>query len=116
EVLESKTGPGALREAIYIVDGDKVPRGKDPKAKVQRVVKDLKELQSKDDLGKLDAETLDAFHEIASQVPGAPPNAEARIYKMVDWLDQLSVGDMRNLSVEALETLRAVLDTVIRMA
>jgi len=116
EALENKTGPGALREAIYIVDGDKVPRGKDPKAKVERVVKDLTDLQSKGDLDKLDTKTLDAFHEVATQVPGAPPDAEARIYKMVDWLDQLSVGDMRSLSVDALETLRSVLDTVIKMA
>lgn len=116
DTLVSKRGPQALKEALTILDVANLDSSPDPNPKLRRVVKGLEKLSDAGALAAADRELLAEFHLLAEQIPGAPIKPDAKIAKMIEWLDNMTSLEMAELEPATLNNLRIALERVLEMA
>lgn len=116
EVLVTKKGPPALKEALTILDLTALDNLPDPNPKLRRVVGGLDKLLRSGSLNAADTGLLEQLHRHIEQVPGAPSNPSAQVGKMIEWLDAMTSRQIAELESETLDKLREALDRVLRMA
>lgn len=116
DVLTTKKGPQALKEALIILDLSGLDAGPDPNPKLRRVVKGLEKLVSSGNLHAANGELLEDFRRYAEQLPGAPIDPAAQVGKMIEWLDAMTSRQIAGLQADTLMDLRAALERVLKMA
>ncbi len=112
EVLISRSGKEALREAHFILERDRYEDKSDIPARVRRVNKLLEGIIDAARFELVESDTLAEFHQLARQVPGQRLDDEARARLVTELLDGLTSREIARLAPSQLEQLAHALERV----
>jgi hypothetical protein len=116
EVLTTRGGKEALKQALFIVDRERYEGKGDAQSKLKRVNRLLAEILKGPGFGLVDPELLASFHELAEQVPGVPMDAASRAEHLTEMLNGLTSREIAQLPKGVLKKLDAVLTRVQKQA
>jgi hypothetical protein len=119
EKLQSHLGPGAVRQAEFVIDRKTLEDQAAAGERMHRVNQLLRGLVEKPSFGSVEPAILDEFHQLAAKVPAGPDGAgysTARMRTVVSWLATLTSKEIARLPAEVVAGLEEGLRRVSTQA